>query len=169
MQRARKTGAIGALVFMPIVALSACREQAVTGLENSLVFARATHVEDSFFAVAQCMSDLGFEIRFGGPRVMVRHVSGTDTTLSFRTQQFQGWRLPETTFNQTTVDYAVLGGAEMFNIKRADDGTLHVRIHEGTLIFQSLTTGEKIVARHVIRVLPKQGTVENTWHCRAVG
>jgi hypothetical protein len=149
----------------------ACQNTSPTDLPaaEAPLLARATHVEDTFFSTATCTADLGYDIRFGGPRSLVRHVSGTDTTLAFRTQEFQGWRLPETTFDQTTVDYAVLGGAEMFNIKRADDGTLQVRIHEGTLVFESTSTGEKIVARHVIRVLPSQGEVLNEWQCRSVG
>jgi hypothetical protein len=129
----------------------------------------ATHLEDTFFAVAACLADIGYDIRFGGPRVLVRHVAGTDTTLSFRTQAFEGWQLPEVTFDQTTVDFSVLGGAEMFNIKRATDGTLEVRIHEGTLVFVSLADGSKVIARHVIKVVPGQSVPVSQWICRLVG
>ncbi|MEO5824654.1 MAG: hypothetical protein ABIR59_02100 [Gemmatimonadales bacterium] len=129
----------------------------------------ATRVEGTFFGVASCQADIGYNIRFGGPRVLVRHVSGTDTTLSFGTQDFIGWRLPETTFDQTTVDFTVLGGAEMFNVKREPDGTLQVRIHEGTLIFRSVTGNYTVIARHVIRIVPGQDDPVNQWSCRIAG
>ena len=99
----------------------------------------------------------------------MRHVHGADTTLAFRTQQFQGWRLPETTFNQSTVDFHVLGGAEMFNIKRDESGALEVRIHEGTLVFAALDGSYKVVARHIIRIVPGQGQMANEWRCRIIG
>ncbi|MBA2291034.1 MAG: hypothetical protein H0W15_01115 [Gemmatimonadales bacterium] len=129
----------------------------------------ATHVAGSFFAVAACQADIGYNIRFGGPRVLVRHVAGTDTTLSFGTQELEGWRLPETTFDQTTVDFTVLGGAEIFNIKRDADGTLQVRIHQGTLVFRSLTGNFTVIARHVIRIVPGQDAPVNQWNCRLGG
>ena len=133
--------------------------------------AGAEHVRDSFFATAACGGDIG-SIRFGGPRVMVRKVAGNDTTLSFRVQEFQGWQMPETVFDQSTVDYTVLGGAEMFNIKREGDGYMapvQVRIHNGTLVFRSLTDGSKIVARHIIRDLPGDQPILSTWECRRTG
>lgn len=174
MQSCQHTGTRRlATLPLALLALLACTD--VTGgptgprVGGQAPHASATHVSDVFFATAACRADLGYDIRFGGSRELVRHVAGTDTTLSFRTQAFDGWRLPETVFTAATRDYVVLGGAEMFNIKRADDGTLEVRIHEGTLVFQSLTTGEKIVARHVIRTQPGQGTMVNGWSCREVG
>lgn len=129
----------------------------------------ATHTENTFFTTAACAADIGFSIRFGGPRVVVRHVAGTDTTLSFRTQEFQGWRLPESSFTQATVDFDVQGGAEMFNIKRDASGALEVRIHEGTLVFAALDGSFKVVARHIIRIVPGQGPTVNEWRCRIVG
>lgn len=131
----------------------------------------AEHVVDQFFATAACGGDIG-SIRFGGTRVMVRNVSGNDTTLAFRAQAFQGWQLPETVFDQRTVDYEVLGGAEMFNIKREGDATngpIVVRIHNGTLVFRSLTDGSTIVARHIIRDLPGDAPVLSVWDCRRTG
>lgn len=161
-----------ATLAFPLLVLTACADaSAPTALapgEPSFSTA-ATHVEGPFFAVAACQADIGYGIRFGGPRVLVRHVAGPDTTLSFRTQDFQGWQLPETTFDQTTVDFAVLGGAEMFNIKRETDGTLQVRIHEGTLVFASLTGDYKVIARHVIRTVPGQSVATNRWNCRLGG
>ena len=160
------------VILLVLAAGTACVDAVSPALEQSgspTFSAGATHTEGTFFATAACAADLGFNIRFGGSRELVRHISGTDTTLSFRTQEFQGWQLPETTFDQSTVDYAVLGGAEMFNIKRESDGTLDVRIHEGTLVFSSLTSDQKIVARHVIRTVPGAGTMVNQWTCRLTG
>lgn len=157
----------GATALLALTAL-ACSDTSAPELAavKSTAALSATRTEDVFFTTAMCMTDLGFNIRFGGPRTLVRHVNGGDTTLSFGTQAFQGWRLPETIFDASTVDYAVLGGAEMFNIKRADDGTLEVRIHEGTLVFRSLATGERIVVRHIIRFNPALGQMVSTWSCR---
>lgn len=131
--------------------------------------AAAEHLAGSFFAVAACNADIGYDIQFGGPRVLVRHVAGSDTTLSFRTQDFQGWTLPETVFDQTTVDFEVLGGAEMFNIKREPGGALEIRIHEGTLVFSSIAGDHTVIARHVIRTIPGNGPTVNQWNCRLGG
>ena len=167
----------GAAAVFPLLLLAGCADHpaAPSPVPSSPVpsspvrSAGATHTNDTFFATAACQADIGYNIRFGGPRVLVRHVAGTDTTLSFRTQEFQGWRLPETTFTQATVDFEVLGGAEMFNIKRDDAGALHVRIHEGTLVFAALDGSAKVVARHIIRVNPGRGAMVNEWRCRVVG
>ncbi len=153
-----------------IVVLTACTDlpPATAPAHEAPSFSSgASHVEDTFFATAMCAPAIGYNIRFGGPRVLVRHVTGTrDTTFMFRTHAFQGWRLPETVFDGTTVDFSVRGGAEMFNIKRAEDGTLEVRIHEGTLIFQSISGDDMVIARHVIRTVPGQSVTMNQWNCR---
>ena len=156
---------------LALVALAGCAaDRGTAPVSTAPVFSGgATHTTDTFFATAACQADIGYNIRFGGPRELVRHVSGTDTTLSFRTQAFQGWRLPETAFTQATVDFEVLGGAEMFNIKRDDAGALHVRIHEGTLVFAALDGSAKVVARHIIRDLPGDAPVISTWDCRRTG
>ncbi len=165
-----RTAFSAALALLVLTGCAGDRATAPSPTSQAPAFsAGATHTEDTFFATAACAGDIGFNIRFGGPRVLVRHVAGTDTTLSFRTQEFQGWRLPETTLTQATVDFSVLGGAEMFNIKRDDDGTLKVRIHEGTLVFAALDGSFKVVARHIIRVVPGRGAVVNEWRCRIVG
>lgn len=126
----------------------------------------AVITEDEFFATAMCEADIGFDIHFGGPRVLVRHVSGNDETFSFRTKDFMGWRMPETVFTAETADFDVVGGAEMFNIKRNGDGSFHVRIHEGTLRFESLKGPGKVLARHTIRLNPGQGEMLNEWRCK---
>ena len=132
------------------------------------------HVTDQFFATATCGGDIG-SIRFGGTRTMVRRVSGNDTTLAFRVQNFVGWTFvgpSPALYTQANVLYDVLGGAEMFNIKREGDAPnapVTVKIHNGTLVFVSRLDGSKIVARHIIRDLPGTGAVLNTWECRRTG
>jgi hypothetical protein len=132
------------------------------------------HVTDQFFATATCGGDIG-SIRFGGTRVMVRRVVGNDTTLSFRVQDFVGWRFigpVQSLYANEPVLYDVLGGAEMFNIKREGDAPnapITVKIHNGTLVFVSRLDGSKIVARHIIRDLPGTATPLNTWECRRTG
>ena len=129
----------------------------------------ATHKDDTFFATAMCASDIGYNIYFGGSRTLVEHISRTGITRSFGTQDFQGWRLPDATRDQTTVDYEVLGGAEMFNIKFDENGVPVTRIHEGTLVFAALDGSHKVIARHVIRNTPGGAPSVNRWECRIVG
>lgn len=134
--------------------------------EPPRVSSGAAITETEFFATAMCAADIGFDIYFRGQRVLVRHVSGNDETFSFRTQDFMGWRMPESVFTGETADFDVVGGAEMFNIKRNEEGSFHVRIHEGTLRFESLTGTETVLARHSIRLNPGQGEMVSEWRCK---
>ena len=132
----------------------------------------ATHTDDLFFATADCTADIGFPIRFGGPRTVVEHSTATTRTTSFGTQDFQGWLRTDVNaanYQSIPADYEVLGGAEMFNRKPDENGVLQVRIHRGTLVFSSLTDGTKIVARHIITAVPGREETINTWECRIVG
>jgi hypothetical protein len=66
--------------------------------------------------------------------------------------------------------YEVLGGAEMFNRKPDENGTMQIRIHEGTLVFSALDGTHKIIARHVIMNLPSAGAEPvSEWRCHRVG
>jgi hypothetical protein len=77
----------------------------------------------------------------------------------------------------TGTDYKVIGGAEMFSIKDPvynSDGTLNLSgsltesdivIHRGTLVFEDLSTGAKVVARHDIQKTPGAGIKQNRWLC----
>ena len=131
----------------------------------------ATHTPGLFFARAACTADIGFDIWFGGPRVLVEHASAKSITRSFRVQEFQGWltAVNASNYQQVAPAFEVLGGAEMFNIKPDENGVLQVRIHEGTLVFAALDGSYNVVARHIIRTLPSQGPVVNEWRCRVVG
>lgn len=133
--------------------------------------AGATHTEGLFFARAACASDIGFDIYFGGPRVLVEHASPKGITRSLGTQDVHGWLVPVTAldYQQFTPVFGVLGGAEMFNLKPDKNGVLQTRIHEGTLVFTAVDGSYKVIARHVIRNVPGQSTGVNTWQCRIVG
>jgi hypothetical protein len=136
----------------------------------------ATHTTDEFIARATCGGEIG-TIWFGGERPLVEHRSANSHMTTFRTQAFMGWRTPVTATrtNPTTPYYGlvapvyeVLGGAEMFNRKLGDDGTMQIRIHEGTLVFSALDGSHKIVARHVIMNPPGGQNTVNEWRCHRV-
>jgi hypothetical protein len=126
-----------------------------------------------FFPVAECMDDIGFNIRFGGQRVLMTHTTTdrqgrTHTIEQFRVQDFQGWRMPVDNPPVTSADYAVQGGAEMFSTHRDAENNLIVRIHQGNLVFRDLVTGQRVIAHHTIRIVPDQEDV-SFWSCRLVG
>lgn len=167
-------------LVLSILSVAACSEvtQPAIGPDRSLVAPRAvstsggaTHTEGLFFARAACASDIGFDIYFGGPRVLVQHVSPRSITRSFGTQEFRGWLTPVTAANyqQVAPTFEVLGGAEMFNLKPDENGVLQTRVHEGTLVFSALDGSYRVIARHIIRNVPGQSTGVSTWECRIVG
>lgn len=73
--------------------------------------------------------------------------------------------------------YNVIGGAEMFSIKNpvfTSTGALNlpgslqesdIVIHRGTLVFENVATGEKVIARHDIQKVPGAGTKTDRWLC----
>lgn len=162
----------GRAALLTIVLLQACAADSATAPADApqppVSLSPATHTDDTFFAVAACAADIGYNIRFGGPRTLVRHVSGNDETFSFGTQDFQGW-IGSAPYTQADVDFEVLGGAEMFNIKRDETGAFQIRIHQGTLVFAAVDGSVKVVARHVIRLVPGQQTPVSNWQCRITG
>lgn len=126
-----------------------------------------------FFAVAACQADIGFNILFGGERVLMTHTTTdkkgkTHTTEHFRVQDFKGWRILVPVPPQTPPDFDVQGGAEMFSTHRDPSGNIMVRIHQGNLVFRDRTTGERVIAHHTIRIVPGQDPV-SFWSCRRVG
>ena len=156
--------------------LAACGDNSgpTAAAEPAALFAGAPVITTGpFFPTAECMDDIGFNIRFGGERVLMTHTTTdkkgrTHQTMHFRVQDFMGWRLPETTFTNATVDYDVQGGAEMFAIQRDANGSITVRIHQGNLVFVDLVTGQRVIAHHTIREVPGQDPV-SFWSCRLVG
>jgi hypothetical protein len=77
----------------------------------------------------------------------------------------------------TGTQYEVVGGAEMFSIHYSGAGAIpvatgsnvNVYIHQGTLVFVNTTTGERIVARHIIRRVPGQDGLVSMWTCGGGG
>jgi hypothetical protein len=77
----------------------------------------------------------------------------------------------------TGTQYEVVGGAEMFSIHYSGTGgvpaasgsNVNVFIHQGTLVFVNTTTGERIVARHIIRRVPGQDGLISMWTCGGSG
>ncbi len=69
----------------------------------------------------------------------------------------------------TGTQYDVLGGAEMFAIHFDPGGSATLAgsntfIHRGTLVFENTSTGEKVIAKHVIRKV--NGVIQvDTWEC----
>ena len=127
-----------------------------------------------FFPVAECSGDIGFDIRFGGERVLMTHTTTdkkgrTHQTMHFRVQDFMGWRMPEPAPPTSAPDYAVQGGAEMFSTHReSPGGPIIVQIHQGNLVFVHLVTGQRVIAHHTIRNVPGQGSA-SYWSCRIAG
>lgn len=163
--------------------LAACETSPVpTAPESALRATRPTstttsHFSTTFTATALCGAPIG-DIRFSGVIEGVDHttVDGngeTHRTRQFRVKGLSGWRLPETVFNAATADYRVIGGAEMltWNTQVGQvPGNPGRSIHAGTLVFDPIRGGEKVVAHHAIRYVENaNGEVVvnfHSWRCR---
>ena len=93
-------------------------------------------------------------------------------TRQFRVKGVSGWSLPETVFDVTTVDFYVIGGAEMLSWNTQVGqvpGVAANSIHAGTLVFDPIHGGAKVVAHHGIRYLENANgeiVVEySAWRC----
>lgn len=135
--------------------------------------------EITFTAVAGVAYCYGEDIRFTGT-IQNRVTKTSDAsggvyfTRSFSTKNMSGVGVT------TNTAFDVLGGAEMFAIKDPvfnADGSLNISaslsesdilIHEGTLVFQSLEDGSKLVARHIIRKIPGQDVPVSKWECQGM-
>ncbi len=71
-------------------------------------------------------------------------------------------------------EYTVVAGAEMFTVTdpvfnaggipvASTSGKIY--IHQGTIVLQNNTTGDRLVARHVIKKNPKTDELSSTWYC----
>ncbi len=135
------------------------------------------HFQTTFTATALCGSPIG-DIRFSGLIEGVDHTTVDDRgethrTRSFRVQGLSGWLLPETVFDETTVDFRVKGGAEMLNWNTQSGqvpGVAARSMHAGTLVFDPINDGPKVVAHHSIRYVENaQGDIVvsfSDWRCR---
>ncbi|HUF28446.1 MAG TPA: hypothetical protein VMM18_15825 [Gemmatimonadaceae bacterium] len=159
-------------------AFSACADWSPLPMEpeagNTPVLARAssttTHFETPFTAVAQCGTDIG-PIRFTGIISGVDHttVDGRGEqhrTRAFRVQGLTGVNL------MTGEAYTVIGGAEMLSWNTPVGQVPGVPLrsnHAGTLVFDPVDGGSKVIAHHAIRYI-EDGTGEvvleyHAWSC----
>lgn len=139
--------------------------------------ATVTHFQTTFTATALCGAPIG-DIRFSGIVEGVDHTTvdargETHRTRAFRVKGVSGWLLPETVFDQTTVDFVVIGGAEMLSWNTQVGqvpGVAAKSIHAGTLVFSPITGGAKVVAHHSIRYVENgQGEIVlnfSAWSCQ---
>jgi hypothetical protein len=156
------------------------KQQSLVMETESLIALRAsantTITELQFTATAMIAHCYGENITFTGT-IENRVTTTTDAegeihyTRSFNTKGM-------TAKGQVSgTEYDVIGGAEMFAIKDAVfiNGGLSlpaslaesdIVIHQGTLVFESRTDRSRVVAQHIIRKLPGQDRVVNTWECR---
>lgn len=129
-----------------------------------------THFESPFTAVAQCGPEIG-AIRFSGIISGVDHttVDGRGEqhrTRAFRVQGLTGENL------MTGELYRVVGGAEMLSWNSQVGQVPGVPLrsnHAGTLVFEPVDGGSKVIAHHAIRYI-EDGTGEvvveyHAWSC----
>jgi hypothetical protein len=155
-----------------LVAQASLGNSRVTSASSSTAITEITFTATA--AVAYCY---GEDIRFSGT-IQNRVTKTSDAkgevhyTRSFATKDMTAVGVT------TNTEFDVLGGAEMFAVKDpvlSATGTLNVAgslsesdilIHEGTLVFQSLEDGSKLVARHIIRKVPGQDVPVSKWECQ---
>ena len=131
--------------------------------------------------IATCADDIGFNIGFVIDAEQLRHtnVDGQGkrhTTRHFRAKGFEAWMLTRAQSTRAgfaqvrdmrAPDYVVQGGAEMFSVQTTGTGAV-IEIHQGNLVFENQTTGQRVIAHHTIRDVPGQERV-SFWNCRVVG
>ena len=180
--------------FILMLAVTACQKDAIqdsnapaskTGSETtqrlSATNAGSTMTEITFTATAMISYCWGENILFSG--IIENHVQTTVTengnhySRHFTTKGMTAIGV-DAQGNPTGTMYNVIGGAEMFSIKDAvfnpTTGALNLAgsltesdivIHRGTLVFENVETGEKVIARHDIQNVPGQGIKQNRWLC----
>ncbi len=146
-------------------------------LATTAAHATVSHFQTTFTATALCGAPIG-DIRFSGIIEGVDHTTvdargETHRTRAFRVQGVSGWLLPETVFDATTVDFRVIGGAEMLSWNTQVGqvpGVGAQSIHAGTLVFDPINGGAKVVAHHSIRYVENaQGEIVvnyTAWRCQ---
>lgn len=130
-----------------------------------------THFSTFFQATAMCAPEIG-RIRFSGTIEGVDHTTVDRNGETHRTRQFRVQGLSGTNLDYP-VTYRVIGGAEMltWNTQIGQvPGVAGRSIHAGTLVFEPLDGGSKVVAHHAIRYVENaQGEVVldfHEWSCR---
>ena len=124
-----------------------------------------------FQATAMCPSDIG-RIQFSGTIEGTDHTTVDGNGETHRTRQFRVQGLDGLNLDYGTV-YSVIGGAEMLRWSTQIGqvpGVAAQSIHAGTLVFEPVGGGPKVVAHHAIRFVENADgeLVVNfsSWSCR---
>lgn len=124
-----------------------------------------------FQATAMCPSDIG-RIQFSGTIEGTDHTTVDETGETHRTRSFRVHALDGVNLDYGTV-YTVIGGAEMlsWNTRLGQTpGAAPRSLHAGTLVFEPVDGGARVVAHHAIRYIENaQGDVVvsfSAWSCR---
>jgi hypothetical protein len=140
--------------------------------------------EITFTATAMIAYCHGENIRFTGiienrVKTTINANGGNHYTRHFTVKGMTGIGVTNTGA-PTGTQYNVIGGAEMFSIKDAlfnPDGSLNLSgtlnsltegdivIHRGTLVFEKVGDGSRVIARHDIQKVPGKGILQNRWLC----
>lgn len=130
-----------------------------------------THFSAQFTATAMCSPEIG-RIRFSGTIEGVDHTTVDRNGETHRTRQFRVKGLDGLNLDYGT-RYTVIGGAEMltWNTQIGQvPGVAAKSIHAGTLVFDPLDGGSKVVAHHAIRYVENANgelVVDfHRWSCR---
>jgi hypothetical protein len=134
----------------------------------------------SFSAVAAVKYCWGEDVRFYGTIenkvVQVTDASGTvhyTRHWSIKGLDAVGMGNPLTGLAAGTV-YTVVAGAEMFTVtnpafnaggipQAGSSGQIY--IHQGTIVLENSSSGDRLVARHIIHKNPRTGVVSSNWLC----
>jgi hypothetical protein len=164
-------------IALAALALSACEAGPVQPLapnQPSLSQSTTTHFSTSFQATAMCAAEIG-HIRFSGTIRGVDHTTVDANGETHRTRQFRVRGLTGVNLNDGT-EYDVIGGAEMltWNTQIGQvPGVAGKSIHSGTLVFDPVGGGSKVVAHHAIRFVQNASgelVVDfHEWRCQTQG
>lgn len=129
------------------------------------------HFSTSFQATAMCGGDIG-SIRFSGTIEGVDHMTVDANGETHRSRQFRVKGLTGLNLDDGT-QYRVIGGAEMLTWNTQigqQPGNALESIHSGTLVFDPVDGGSKVVAHHAIRFVENASGEEvvdfHEWSCR---
>lgn len=138
------------------------------------VVVSTTHFSTFFQATAMCAPEIG-RIQFSGIIEGVDHTTVDANGETHRTRQFRVKGLDGVNLDYATV-YRVIGGAEMLTWNTQSGqvpGVPGKSIHAGTLVFDPVAGGPKVVAHHAIRFVENANgdlVVDfSDWSCRTRG
>lgn len=168
-----------ALVAIAVTGLAACDTNSMPPLEPQIeapAFSAAVlgvqHFQTSFQATAMCGEPIG-NIRFFGTIVGIDHTTVDGNGEVHRTRQFRVKGMEGLNLKDGT-EYRVIGGAEMLTWNSQIGqvpGNAAKSIHAGTLVFDPVSGGSKVVAHHAIRYVENaSGDVVlnfSAWTCQS--